>query len=441
MKILGFSRSFKPALLLAAFFSLISLVSGQGFDKLDRDRMKDMLKIVKNEVKENYYDPNYHGIDLDARFKKADERLNQVTSTGQALGVIAQVLLDFDDSHLFFVPPPTNLSVEYGWRMQAIGDKVFITEVKPGSDPDKKGLSRGDQVIAINGFKPARNDIWKMVYYYNAISKRDIISLTVLKPGAENPTNLDVKSEMSKSNAVVTLQSTRQFYGSYDEENYKHQFVTTGPVTIWKMPTFEYDPDQVAGLMGKIPSGNSLVLDLRGNGGGYVKTGEKLVGSFFDKDIKIADIKGRKKMDPIAAKSRGKNAFAGKLVVLVDSESGSASEIFARVIQLEGRGKVIGDVSAGAVMQSREYSQEMGDTSVIPFSVSVTNADVIMSDGKSLEHVGVVPDEIVLPSATDLAARRDPALARAVQMLGGTITPEAAGKFFTYSWKRGKSFL
>jgi len=440
MKISVFRRLFNPAALLITMAALFAAVSGQGFDKLERDRMKDMLKMVKNQVKDNYYDPNYHGIDIDARFKKADERLNQVTSTSQALGVIAQVLLDFDDSHLFFMPPETNRSVEYGWRMQPIGDKVYITEVKPGSDADKNGIKRGDEVIAINNFQPARGDIWKMLYYYNAISKRDVMSLTVLKPGTEKPSTFDVKSELSKSSAVVTLTYTKQFYGSYDEENYKNRFVTLGDITIWKMPTFEYDPEQVGGLMSKIPPG-SLILDLRGNGGGFVKTMEKLVGSFLDKDVKIADLKGRKKMDPSIAKSRGKAAFTGKLVVLVDSDSGSAAEIFARVMQLEGRAKVIGDVSAGAVMQSVQISQEMGDVSVIPFGVSVTHADVIMSDGKSLEHTGVTPDELVLPSGSDLAAHRDPTLARAVQMLGGTITPEEAGKFFSYSWKKSKSFL
>ena len=441
MKISVFRRLFNPATLLITMAALFAAVSGQSFDKIDRDRMKDILKMVKNQVKDNYYDTNYRGIDIDARFKQADERLGQVTSTSQALGVIAQVLLDFDDSHLFFIPPPTTLSVEYGWRMQAIGDKVYITEVKPGSDGDKKGLKRGDQIIAINKFQPARNDIWKMQYYYNSLSKRDVISLTVLKPGTETPSTLDVKSEMSKTSALVTLQDTQQLYGTYDEENSKHRFLNVGDVTIWKMPTFEFDPEQVGSLMGKIPAGNSLVLDLRGNGGGYAKTMERLVGYFLDKDVKIADLKGRKKMDPSIAKSRGKNAFAGKLVVLVDSESGSAAEIFARVIQLEGRGKVVGDVSAGAVMQSIQISQEMGDTSVIPFAISVTHADMIMSDGKSLEHTGVTPDELVLPSASDLAAHRDPTLARAVQMLGAVITPEAAGKFFVYSWKKSKSFI
>jgi C-terminal processing protease CtpA/Prc len=64
----------------------------------------------------------------------------------------------------------------------------------------------------------------------------------------------------------------------------------------------------------------------------------------------------------------------------------------------------------------------------------VTDADLIMSDGASLENTGVTPDEQMLPTAADLAAGRDPVLAHAAAVLGITISPEAAGKFFPYIW-------
>jgi C-terminal processing protease CtpA/Prc len=70
------------------------------------------------------------------------------------------------------------------------------------------------------------------------------------------------------------------------------------------------------------------------------------------------------------------------------------------------------------------------------YGVSVTDADVIMTDGKSLEGIGVTPDEIRLPTAADLAAQRDPVLSYAASLLGVAITPEKAGAFFPIEWRK-----
>lgn len=122
--------------------------------------------------------------------------------------------------------------------------------------------------------------------------------------------------------------------------------------------------------------------------------------------------------------------------MLVDSRSGSAAELLARVVQLEKRGSVIGDRTGGAVMRSKSYPHELGQDVVVFFGVSITDADVIMSDGKSLEHMGVTPDEINLPTAADLAAKRDPVLAYAASLLGITISSEKAGGFFPIEWHK-----
>ena len=90
--------------------------------------------------------------------------------------------------------------------------------------------------------------------------------------------------------------------------------------------------------------------------------------------------------------------------MLIDANSGSASEVFARFVQLEKRGIVIGDQSAGAVMQSRGVPMEQGADSIVPYGMNLTNADVIMADGISLEH-GVTPHVRCMTGADWLSAR------------------------------------
>jgi carboxyl-terminal processing protease len=199
------------------------------------------------------------------------------------------------------------------------------------------------------------------------------------------------------------------------------------------VPEFFFSMGEVESMIGKARKHTNLIVDLRGNPGGSVETLKYLVGGVFDKEVKIADRKGRKDAKPDVAKSLH-NPFTGKIVVLVDSKSASAAELFARMMQLEKRGTVVGDRSSGSVMESRHYNERLGTDTVVFYGASITEWDLIMADGKSLEHGGVTPDEIVLPSALDLANGRDPVLAHAADLLGVKLSAEDAGKAFPYEW-------
>lgn len=425
--------------LCVMFFGAFQSASAQKLDSIERQRSLDMLKTIKDDLKNNYYDQTFRGLDLDARFKAPEEKLKQSASLGQTLGIIAQAVLNLDDSHAFFIPPRRPETVEYGWNMQMIGDKCYVVAVKPGSDAEKKGLKVGDLVRSVEGFKPTRKDMWKMNYYYRRLSPRPGLQVVAQSPGAE-PRQLDIAARVIHGKRILTFD---QDYDKLvrDAENEdrldRHRFYKVENVIAWKMPNFDYEPQQADSLMSDTVAGRSvLIMDLRGNPGGYIKTLEQLAGNFFDHDLKIADLKGRKEMKPQLAKTRGKAIFNGKLIVLVDSDSGSAAEIFARLVQIEKRGIVIGDQTAGAVMQARPYFHEVGTMNVVSYGVSVTNADVIMSDGKSVERVGVTPDELMLPTPEDLAAGRDPVLARAFELAGVKIDSTKAGTMFPIEWKK-----
>lgn len=412
-------------------------------DSIDKGRAKDMLTNVTKDIEKYYYDPDLHGIDMDARVKAAKDKIDNARSLGEAFGIIAQVLLDLNDSHTKFFPPSRAVKFEYGWKVGMIGEKCFVTSVKPGSDAAKKGLRTGDEVLSLNGFPPSRKELWKMIYYYYALNPQVNFTMNVRTPAGEMRQVVS-ETKIKKLSRILNLNNSvdwNEYYRSItdEDESRDHRFVTKNGVVIWRLPTFAFEPGQVDSLFDSHVKGNTaLILDLRGNGGGFVDTLEEVAGNLVDKVTKIADAKERKDSEVIEAKSRGDSAFKGKLVILIDSNSASASEILSRFVQLQERGIVIGDRSAGAVMESRSRFKTMGVNTQIAYGSSISEADVIMGDGKSLERVGVTPDIFAIPKAEDLGFERDPVLARAAEELGLKITPEEAGMMFPVLWQDGK---
>jgi carboxyl-terminal processing protease len=404
----------------------------------DRNRGRAMLALVRDYLKEYYYDTAYRGMDLEARFKAAEAKIGEAQSLSQVLGVIAQAVTELNDSHTFFIPPPRPVDVDYGWKMQAVGDAVYVTAVKPGSDAEAQGLKPGDEVLSVDGFRPTRPTLWKMEYNYAVLRPQPGKRVVVRSPdGTER--ELALKAKVEKLDKAVNLvQVFNEYEEERDDEKKLPRFFQQGDgadaVFIWKLREFGFTDSKVDETISKARQGKALVLDLRGNPGGAVKTLQRMLGYVFDRDVKIGEMKERKKSKPLVAKTRGgEKVFKGQLVVLVDSGSGSAAELFSRIVQLEKRGTVIGDRTAGAVMVSNVRPGLLGDVSsgnMIPYGLSVTIADILLSDGQSLEHVGVTPDVLLLPTAADLRDRRDPVLARAVELAGGRISPEKAGQLF-----------
>ena len=114
-------------------------------------------------------------------------------------------------------------------------------------------------------------------------------------------------------------------------------------------------------------------------------------------------------------------------MVLIDSRSASASEVFARGVQIEKRGQIVGDASAGEVMTSKFYAL---DSEELLGGISVTVGDLMMSDGQRLEGTGVVPDFTNLPNGRHLNEGSDPVLAFAASLCGVVLSKEEAGHFY-----------
>jgi len=409
-------------LALIGVLAAVQTPAAPGLSKNDRDVTTAMLRQIKEDLQKHYYDPTFRGIDIEGQFADAEARIKSATDVGQVMALLVDPLWRLGDSHTTFFPPKRSLRVDYGWEMAMVGDVPLVLHVDAGSDAAAKGLAPGDRVLALNRFQPDRTNLWQIFYWYRFIRPQVLQRLSVRKPDGSERT-LEVKSQVTNKPLTELADLIDEL--SAEAKMARNRLLAVGDDTIvWKMPAF-VSADAVREAVKRAHDCRTLILDLRGNGGGATAALHELVSRSFDHEVIVAVEKGRDKETREIAKP-ARDPFRGALIVLVDSRSGSAAEMFARIVQLEKRGTVIGDRSAGAVMVSRFFPHTVGVGAVVFYATSITVADVRMSDGGGLERVGVQPDEVLLPTPTDLAAHRDPVLARALAIAGHTTTPEKA---------------
>lgn len=412
----------------------------QEITPMQRAQAGDMLADMRDAVKKHYYDSTNHGIDIEARYLSYKDKLNQTRTLGEAFRTVAAYLSGLNDSHTFFIPPRRSYQAEYGYRMQIIGDKCYITGTRPETDAETK-LHPGDQVLSLDGFAVNRVDLWQLEYYLDELAPKPSSVFTVRSPSGEvHKEQVFTKYIDRKHLKDLTVEGglLDNYKLDFENENIKRslrsRYAEQDDVMIWKMPAFALSDSEVDHLVGIARKHRALILDLRDDPGGYVETLSRMIGSFFDRDVNICTRVTRKDQKLQVAKSRGKSAYVGDLVVLVDSRSASAAEIFARVIQLEHRGAVLGDHTSGSVMEAIDFPFSTGLDIKILYGASITTADVIMADGKSLEKIGVSPDVVLLPTGEQIAQGQDPVLSRAAESVGLKLDPASAGRLFPYEW-------
>jgi C-terminal processing protease CtpA/Prc len=221
--------------------------------------------------------------------------------------------------------------------MQMIGDHCSVIRVRPQSDAESKGLKPGDEVLSINGFTPNRDVFWKMMYVNKILRPKPSIQLDLRSPSGTQR-HLDITAKMeSKGTQVKDLMYSINDLIRESEDNYllgRPRWVEVGDLIIIKIPQFSFSDSEAGDLIGKARKHKALILDLRSNGGGAEDSLKALLGLLFDHDITIADRVRRSDRKTLVAKSRH-DAYTDRLAVLVDSSSASASELFARIVQLE----------------------------------------------------------------------------------------------------------
>jgi carboxyl-terminal processing protease len=398
---------------------------------LVRKYATNMLDQIHRDITRTYYDPTFGGVDLEARRELAMRWINAAPSAAESFAAISEYTRGLRDSHTAFYPPMYSDVIDYGFSVRFYGDQAYVTDIRKDGSAERAGLRVGDEVTHFAGTKAERSDFFALWSNKTFIAPVDPLQLTVRAPGAA-PRKISVRPEVRPGPTELRSWAVRMRLleeWKLASRNFRHIYTSVNDsVLLWRMPIFGYKDNNLKKLIDDARKHETLILDLRGNGGGVIETMQKFVGMFFDKEVVIGELRGRKKTEPLLAKP-SKAPFTGKLIVLIDSESASSAEVFARVVQLEKRGTVIGDRSAGAVMVSTISDYSVGMDRIWYFGASITVGQLTMRDGGNLEKIGVVPDTLIATTGTDLAAQADPVLAHALGLAGIQMTPAQAGSW------------
>jgi carboxyl-terminal processing protease len=146
---------------------------------------------------------------------------------------------------------------------------------------------------------------------------------------------------------------------------------------------------------------DSIVMDLRGNGGGFLPEAQSLTGLFIDRGpvVQVQFSGGDKE---VLDDDQSGVAYDGPLVVLIDRFSASASEIFAGAIQDYGRGVVVGQRSFGKGTVQNLVPLSRWSARPVNGQLTVTIGKFYRVTGESTQHRGVEPD-VTLASPISLA--------------------------------------
>lgn len=329
------------------------------------------------------------------------EALNQQKVYGMISGLAASL----GDPYTFFFPPTEKqqFASDMSGIFEGVGMEIDVKDqmlvvVSPlkGSPAEAAGMKAGDRVIKINGEASTGMDVSAAVKLIRG-PKGTVVTLTVVREGWTEPKDIKVTRQVINVPVVTT---TKRPDGIF----------------VISLATFTSNaPDLFRDALREfIKSGSTkLVLDLRGNPGGYLDGAVNIASWFLPAGAVIVTEDYAGHHDNVVHRSLGYNVFNKNLqmVILVNKGSASASEILSDALHHYEIATVVGTNTFG-----KGVVQELFD--ITPdTSLKITVARWLGPDGVQIPHDGVVPDIEVKVTDEDIKAGKDPQLNKAVEIL------------------------
>ena len=223
-----------------------------------------------------------------------------------------------------------------------VNDTIGVVEVIPGGPSEKVGIMAGDKIVMIDdsvatGPKMTNGEVMKRLR-------------------GDKGTQVKLGIKRQNSSKLLTFTVTRGDIPVNTVDAYYMLDKNTGYIKINQFGRHTYDEFLTAMASLEQEGAKRYMIDLRGNGGGFMEMAVLMVNEFLPADEPIVFTKGRYKRDDSEVWSDGNGSFQdAEVAVLIDEYSASASEIFAGALQDNDRGLIVGCRSFGKGLVQKEF--------------------------------------------------------------------------------------
>lgn len=267
------------------------------------------------------------------------------------------------DPHSVYIPAADLQSVSepLDGEFQGIGvefnlfkDTILVVNVIPGGPSAEVGIMPGDRIVSVNGKNMTGDTITNDIVIKNLKGKKGTkAEVLVVRRGENKPLKFSI------TRGVIPIYSVD---AGYMIDN------TTGYIKISRFAATTHDEFVNKFNSLKKKGLENLVLDLRGNPGGYLQAAKDISDEFLNSDKIIVYTEGRTQ-DKKVYKAGKKGLFEnGKLIILIDEGSASASEIVSGAVQDWDRGIIVGRRSFGKGLVQESF--QLSDGSALRLTVS-----------------------------------------------------------------------
>ena len=280
-----------------------------------------------------------------------------------------------------------NVGAGVGVEMGLRDGYVRILRLLPNNPAERAGVMIGDIIYKIDGeevYTWSTTDIAKILRGEAGTE----VTLTVARDGKE----LDFKMTREEINNVSE-------YVTYDGD--------TAIITVTRFDNNTGTEIQKEAAKFKEKGINKVILDLRGNGGGYVSAAQDLLSLWIDGKLILTQKSTHFGEDKINTASGRAILKDMKTVVLVNGSTASASEITAAALKDYGKATIVGTKTYGKGVVQKMYNLSGGGI------LKITIAEWLSPKGNSINNDGVTPDIEVTMTAEDINKMRDPQLDKA----------------------------